>query len=176
MTGDRPNGARVRSGQGRRRVSSLRHVEATDQADRHASATSPEQRQCRGPELHCVYGGQRQDTDVQGRTSQEKRPRQQYVLSLGSSHRTTVHTGATWRIRLNYPCAAATQLYVELLDCLLFLTVCGAASMKLSGVRPSVRQSHYSSTAGPILSVFSALIVHSELKSVHPGFPVAFIF
>ena len=28
----------------------------------------------------------------------------------------------------------------------------------------------------PILSVFSALIVHSELKSVHPGFPVAFIF
>ena len=29
---------------------------------------------------------------------------------------------------------------------------------------------------GPILSVFSALIVHSELKSVHPGFPVAFIF
>jgi len=31
------------------------------------------------------------------------------------------------------------------------------------------------STAGPILSVFPALIVHSELKSVHPGFPVAFI-
>ena len=30
--------------------------------------------------------------------------------------------------------------------------------------------------SGPILSVFSALIVHSELKSVHPGFPVAFIF
>jgi len=29
---------------------------------------------------------------------------------------------------------------------------------------------------GPILRVFSALIVHSELKSVHPGFPVAFIF
>ena len=29
--------------------------------------------------------------------------------------------------------------------------------------------------AGPILSVFPALIVHSELKSVHPGFPVAFI-
>jgi len=28
--------------------------------------------------------------------------------------------------------------------------------------------------AGPILSVFPALIVHSELKSVHPGFPVAF--
>ena len=28
---------------------------------------------------------------------------------------------------------------------------------------------------GPILSVFPAL-VHSELKSVHPGFPVAFIF
>ena len=27
-----------------------------------------------------------------------------------------------------------------------------------------------------ILSVFFALIVHSELKSVHPGFPVAFIF
>jgi len=31
-------------------------------------------------------------------------------------------------------------------------------------------------TSGPILSVFFALIVHSELKSVHPGFPVAFIF
>jgi len=30
--------------------------------------------------------------------------------------------------------------------------------------------------AVPILSVFPALIVHSELKSVHPGFPVAFIF
>ena len=30
--------------------------------------------------------------------------------------------------------------------------------------------------AGPIPSVFSALIVHSELKSVHPGFRVAFIF
>jgi len=30
--------------------------------------------------------------------------------------------------------------------------------------------------SAPILSVFSALIVHSELKSVHPGFPVAFIF
>jgi len=29
---------------------------------------------------------------------------------------------------------------------------------------------------GPILSVFPALIVHAELKSVHPGFPVAFIF
>jgi len=28
----------------------------------------------------------------------------------------------------------------------------------------------------PILSVFAALIVHSELRSVHPGFPVAFIF
>ena len=27
-----------------------------------------------------------------------------------------------------------------------------------------------------ILSVFPALIVHSELKSVRPGFPVAFIF
>ena len=28
----------------------------------------------------------------------------------------------------------------------------------------------------PILSVFPALIVHSVLKNVHPGFPVAFIF
>ena len=26
------------------------------------------------------------------------------------------------------------------------------------------------------LSVFPALIVHPELKSVHPGFPVALIF
>ena len=31
-------------------------------------------------------------------------------------------------------------------------------------------------SAGPILSVFFAPIVYSELKSVHPGFPVAFIF
>jgi len=31
-------------------------------------------------------------------------------------------------------------------------------------------------SAVPILVVFPALIVHSELKSVHPGFPVAFIF
>jgi len=31
-------------------------------------------------------------------------------------------------------------------------------------------------SAGPILSVFSALIVHSELKSMQNGFPVAFIF
>jgi len=31
-------------------------------------------------------------------------------------------------------------------------------------------------TSVPILSVFRALIVHSELKSVHAGFPVAFIF
>ena len=38
---------------------------------------------------------------------------------------------------------------------------------------PSVPES---STLRPILSVFPALIVHSELKSVHPGFPVAFIF
>jgi len=30
--------------------------------------------------------------------------------------------------------------------------------------------------SGPILSMFFALIVHSELKSVHSGFPVAFIF
>ena len=29
---------------------------------------------------------------------------------------------------------------------------------------------------GPILNVFPALIVHAELKSVHPGFLVAFIF
>ena len=39
------------------------------------------------------------------------------------------------------------------------------------------RQSTYNrSQPGPILSLFPALIVHSELKSVHPGFPVAFIF
>jgi len=32
------------------------------------------------------------------------------------------------------------------------------------------------SLAAPILSVFPALIMQSELKSAHPGFPVAFIF
>jgi len=47
--------------------------------------------------------------------------------------------------------------------------VCEAGSMK----RPSVL---LSVCPGPILSVFPALIVHSELKSVHPGFPVVFIF
>jgi len=31
-------------------------------------------------------------------------------------------------------------------------------------------------TPAPILSVFPALIVNSELKSVYPGFPVTFIF
>ena len=36
--------------------------------------------------------------------------------------------------------------------------------------------SHHRLRTVPILSVFPALIVHSELKSVHPGFPVAFIF
>ena len=35
---------------------------------------------------------------------------------------------------------------------------------------------HFWCPAVPILSVFRALIVHSELKSVNPGFPVAFIF
>ena len=30
--------------------------------------------------------------------------------------------------------------------------------------------------AVPILSMFPALIVHSDLKSVHPGFPVALFF
>ena len=33
------------------------------------------------------------------------------------------------------------------------------------------RQIH---TTGPILSVFPALIVHSELKSVHPGFTIRY--
>ena len=37
-------------------------------------------------------------------------------------------------------------------------------------------RAHSDYAAAPILSVFPALIVHSELKSVHPGFPVAFIF
>jgi len=32
------------------------------------------------------------------------------------------------------------------------------------------------SDAMPILIVFPALIVHSELKSVHPGFPVALFY
>jgi len=44
---------------------------------------------------------------------------------------------------------------------------------------PTLKKNLYtylSARTGPILSVFPALIVHSELKSVHPGFPVAFIF
>jgi len=40
-------------------------------------------------------------------------------------------------------------------------------------VRPSAVEQ---SLSVPILSVFPALIVHSELKSVQPGFPVAFNF
>jgi len=53
---------------------------------------------------------------------------------------------------------------------------------KLDGPCPTVHQlgpgGFYPAAdcAGPILSVFPARIVHSELKSVHPGFPVAFIF
>ena len=39
-----------------------------------------------------------------------------------------------------------------------------------------LRTASLDTTAGPILSVFPALFVHSELKSVHPGLPVAFIF
>ena len=58
--------------------------------------------------------------------------------------------------------------------------------------RPALARSQQQPTAGirttksdcfwpnvpsaPILSVFPALTVHPELKSVHPGFPVAFIF
>jgi len=47
----------------------------------------------------------------------------------------------------------------------------------LSGTtRVSRYQKGKTNLAGPILSVFFALIVHSELKSVHPRFPVAFNF
>ena len=45
-----------------------------------------------------------------------------------------------------------------------------------SGVLGGIRgYTPYTNLPGPILSVFPALIVLSELKSVHPGFPVAFI-
>ena len=41
---------------------------------------------------------------------------------------------------------------------------------------PTLGRPHCSRHAPvPILSVFPALTVHSELKSVHPGFPVAFL-
>ena len=43
-------------------------------------------------------------------------------------------------------------------------------------VHPSPKRHRDWFRSGPILSVFPALIVHSEFKSVHPGFPVAFIF
>ena len=42
------------------------------------------------------------------------------------------------------------------------------------GLCPSGTDPSTCTPSGPILSVFPALIVHSELKSVHPGFPVAF--
>ena len=45
-------------------------------------------------------------------------------------------------------------------------------SLELTSIIREVGELH----AVPILSVFPALIVHSELKSVHLGFPVAFIF
>ena len=48
--------------------------------------------------------------------------------------------------------------------------------MQLVLIRPINLYCYLVSLAGPILSVFPALIVHSELKSVHPRFPVAFIF
>jgi len=52
---------------------------------------------------------------------------------------------------------------------------------KINQILTHCRSSHFTVNlqhrhAGPILSVFPALIMHSELKSVHPGFPVAFIF
>jgi len=49
-----------------------------------------------------------------------------------------------------------------------------SAASKMTGHKAS--PSDMQAVAGPILSVFPALIVHSELKSVHPGFSVAFIF
>jgi len=50
----------------------------------------------------------------------------------------------------------------------------GVVDSKYAGKIYRLRTRHV--IPGPILSVFPALIVHSELKSVHPGFPVAFIF
>jgi len=47
------------------------------------------------------------------------------------------------------------------------LAVFGRSAFR--GVRAACKVSR--SVPAPILSVFPALIVHSELKSVHPGFP-----
>ena len=43
-------------------------------------------------------------------------------------------------------------------------------------VKKQVINNKLQGSAAPILSVLPALIVHSKLKSVHAGFPVAFIF
>jgi len=58
---------------------------------------------------------------------------------------------------------------------------CRKSARGINGVLPSEARRvdsglSFWGRAGHILSVFPALIVYSELKSVHPGFPVAFIF
>ena len=71
-------------------------------------------------------------------------------------------------------------IFVFVLVCIYVLCFCAATDFSVNkdlyhnyNNTNNVRETSYT---GPILSVFPALIVHSELKSVHPGFPVAFIF
>jgi len=78
----------------------------------------------------------------------------------------------------DFNAAAVTTVGLILLLVLLivfgFLSWCGVHTLRVIISYRST--SSYHIISGPILSVLPALIVHSELKSVHPGFPVAFIF
>ena len=70
--------------------------------------------------------------------------------------------------------ATLTHLFTEPFAFSVDVTVVGKSSH--TDHQHLQRTTRYEMLAGPILSVFFALIVHSELQSVHPGFPVAFIF
>jgi len=54
--------------------------------------------------------------------------------------------------------------------------ICYRTTLWNMTVKKQVINNKLQGSAAPILSVLPALIVHSKLKSVHPGFPVAFIF
>ena len=89
--------------------------------------------------------------------------------------------------RLDYGSATLAGLPAHLTDRLQSVMNAAAQliflSRKYDHVTPLLHELHWLKMRqrieykpGPILSVFPARIVHSELKSVHPGFPVAFIF
>jgi len=71
---------------------------------------------------------------------------------------------------------AAYTMLDDQCDRLIKLSTVGSHTLFGVLFKKTIELQRKGSESGPILSVFFALIVHSELKSVHPGFPVAFIF